>query len=85
VPNRIQLPLRRERLAERSRRDQLEEAALARLESPSERLALALELSELTRDLAEAASASWLGSDSRLSDKLRFYVTPLESAARVTR
>ena len=43
------LPLRRDRLKERSEIDVLEELKAAREESPAERLELAIELSELTR------------------------------------
>lgn len=44
------LPLRQERLADRSRLDVLEERAASVHESPSQRLMLALELSDLSRD-----------------------------------
>ena len=79
------LPLRRERLAERSRLDELEERAASRRESPSERLTLALELSDLSRDLAAAACAGWLGRPRPLEEKARLYVDPLLAAARTRR
>jgi hypothetical protein len=77
--------MRVDRLAERSRRDELDEAEAATAESPSDRLALVLELSDLTRDLAVSASVAWLDTQSDLSEKARLYVTPLLEAARVVR
>ena len=79
------LPLRRERMAERSRLDELEERAASRRESPSERLTLALELSDLSRDLAAAAGAGWLGRPRLLAGKARLYVGPLLAVARASR
>jgi len=78
------LPFRRESLRERSELDELSELSEAREESPSERLELAFELSDLTRDLAESAGAQWLESASDLEEKARLYVGPLKAAASVT-
>jgi hypothetical protein len=81
VPRMI-LPFRRERLHELSVRDQLDELAQARSETPEERLGLALELADLTRELAEAAAAPWLDSPSNdLADKARSYLGALHAAA----
>jgi len=79
------LPLRREHMAERSRRDVAEERAASLNESPSERLLLALELSDLTRDLAVSASAAWVRQPRPLEGKARLYVAPLVAAARAVR
>lgn len=74
--------MRIDRLRERSLRDTEEEDAEARGESPESRLLLALELSDLTRDLAESASAAWTRSESRLEDKAKAYAAPLRAAVR---
>lgn len=67
---------------ERSARDEREELAQARQESPAERLDLALELSELTRELAEAAGAAWLSTPfDDLAHKALLHVRPLRAAA----
>lgn len=79
------LPLRRERMAERSRLDVLEERAAILRESPSERLMLALELSDLSRDLATSASAAWILQPRPLDGKAQIYVAPLLAAARAVR
>ncbi len=81
----IALPMRIDRLAERSLRDQSDEEQAARAESPADRLLLALELSDLTRGLAESASAAWTRSPSRLEEKIIIYVAPLRAAVRVVR
>jgi hypothetical protein len=79
------LPLRRERMAERSQLDALDERTASLRESPSERLMLALELSDLTRELAASASAAWLREPRPLEWKTRIYVLPLLAAARAVR
>ena len=79
------LPLRRERMAERSRIDELEERATNLRETPSERLMLALELADLTRDLAESASAAWVRQPRPLEGKARLYVAPLRAATSAVR
>jgi hypothetical protein len=79
------LPIRRERMAERTRLDSFEERAASLHESPSERLALALELSDLSRGLAASAAAAWLGQPPPLEGKVRLYVTPLLAAQRAVR
>jgi hypothetical protein len=81
----ITLPLRRERLAERSRLDSIEERAASSDESPSGRLMLALELSDLSRELATSASAAWLRKPRPLEAKVRVYVDPLLAVARPVR
>ena len=76
------LPLRRDRLRERSARDEQQELAQTQGESPAERLDLALELAELTRQLAEAAGAAWLSTPcDNLARKARLHVRPLRAAA----
>jgi hypothetical protein len=81
----IALPMRIDRLKERSLLDDREDAAVAREEAAADRLLLALELSDLTRDLAESAAAPWLESGTRLEEKARLYVSPLRAAAASTR
>jgi hypothetical protein len=85
MSNGIQLPMRAESLRERSRRDEREEHAMAREESPSDKLSLSLELSDLVRDLAESASAGWTRSATLLEEKARLYVLPLRVAASALR
>ena len=79
------LPLRREQMAERSRLDESEEHTASLRESPSERLMLAIELSDLSRDLAVSASAEWLRHPRPLDGKAQFYVAPLLAATRTVR
>jgi hypothetical protein len=75
-------PVRRDRLRELGVRDQLEELAQARQETCGERLALALELADLTREFAEAAPAAWLAAEpDDLADKARLWLGPLRVAA----
>lgn len=81
----ITLPLRRERMAERSRLDAIEERAANLRETPAERLMLALELSDLTRGLAASASVAWVRQPRSLEGKARLYVAPLVAAARPVR
>jgi hypothetical protein len=77
------LPVRREALKERSELDELDELRAARAESPAQRLQLALELSELTRELAEAAAAPWTrASADDLDEKAHCYLAPLRAAMR---
>ncbi len=75
------LPLRREALRAKAELDDLAEFAQAREESPAERLALSIELSDLTYELAESAGAEWLESEVDLEEKARRYVRPLKAAA----
>ena len=71
-----------ERLRAKGELDELDELAEARRESPEQRLALSLELCELTRELAEAASAAWTRSlPNDLPDKAALYAAPLRAAA----
>jgi hypothetical protein len=75
------LPLRVDRLAARTELDELDELAQARAESPEQRLELALELADLSRELAEAAAAAWTRSPAYdLADKAARYVSPLRAA-----
>ena len=77
------LPVRREPLKERSELDELDELREARAESPAERLQLALELSELTRELAEATAASWTrATPDDLDEKARVYLAPLRAVTK---
>jgi hypothetical protein len=86
MPRPLTPPLRRDRLRELGARDQFEELTQARLETCEERLALALELSDLTRELAEAASSSWLANEPHdLAEKAHLYLDPLRAAAGVRR
>ena len=60
-------------MAERSRLDAIEERAASLRETPAERSMLALELSDLTRDLAASASAAWVGTPLPLEGKVGFF------------
>jgi hypothetical protein len=74
------LPVRRETLREREALDEADEAVAYAHETPADRLAVAIELSDLTRSLAEAVGAPWL-ADLRddLGDKARLYAAPLRA------
>ena len=77
------LPLRREALREREALDETDEAVAYAQETPGERLAMAIELSDLTRSLAEAAGAPWVAEPhDDLADKARLYAAPLRALGR---
>ncbi len=74
----MQLPFRREALAERDRLDREEDEEAARAESPGARAELTLELSELSREIAEAAGAGWLAPPpGDLEGRAELYALPL--------
>ena len=77
------LPVRREALREREALDEADERMAYERESPSERLALTIELCDLTRALAEAVGASWVVEpDDDLAERARLYARPLRALAR---
>jgi hypothetical protein len=79
----VSLKAYRQGLSERSRLDEQDELALARSETPAERFEMAVELSELLRELAEAADAHWTREPAQdLSDKAALYALPLRSLRR---
>lgn len=80
----MQLPFDRARLAERNRLDEIEERDEAAKMSLAERFALTLELSDLARELALAAGASWLHGDrdEELAMKSKLWVAPLRALQR---
>jgi hypothetical protein len=65
----------------RERRDAVE---LTRAETPEQRVALALELSELAREIGLAAGAAWLEADD-LGEKARLWALPLQLSKRTKR
>jgi hypothetical protein len=86
MPSPLIPPVRRDRLRERSARDEQEQLAQARQESPAQRFEMALELAELTRELAEAAGASWVREPpDDLAVKARAYAEPLRAASGTAR
>jgi hypothetical protein len=71
-------PLRRDALARRAARDAEDERAASQGEEPGERADLALELSELARESAEALGADWVTSPPNdLAEKAELYARPL--------
>jgi hypothetical protein len=76
-------PVRREALRERQALDEADEAAAYARETVGERLAMAIELSDLTRSLAEAVGAPWVTEPvDDLGDKSRLYAAPLHALVR---
>ncbi|MBI4701875.1 MAG: hypothetical protein HY744_12105 [Deltaproteobacteria bacterium] len=76
-------PVRREVLREREAQDDADDAAVSARETPGERLALTIELSELTRALAEAVGAPWVTAPADdLGEKARLYAAPLRLLVR---
>jgi hypothetical protein len=76
-------PVRREALARRAERDAEDELRECSSESPSDRLELALELSELAREAAESLGADWvLAPPDDLAEKARLYARPLAVLTR---
>jgi hypothetical protein len=77
---RVQLPARRDALAQRNRLDEIDEARQYALESPAERLSFALQSSELVRQLAMAVGNQNGAAD--LDQKSAQYVMPLSRLVR---
>jgi hypothetical protein len=76
-------PVRRDALREREALDEADEAEAYARESSSERLAMALELSDVTRALAESVGARWVTEPVLdLEEKAELYVAPLRASAR---
>jgi hypothetical protein len=76
-------PVRREALRERQALDQVDELEAFAHETLGERLALTIELSDLSRALAEAVGASWVTQPvDDLGDKARLYAAPLRALVR---
>jgi hypothetical protein len=76
-------PVRRDALRERQALDEADEAAAYARETVGERLAMAIELSDLTRSLAEAVGAPWVtDAVDDLEDKARLYAAPLRALDR---
>jgi hypothetical protein len=70
------LPFKREHLDERARLDADEDVDLSMRESPSQRLATAVALSDLVRTLATGAGARWIREDpDDLAEKAARYAT----------
>ena len=77
------LPVRREALRERQALDEADELAQHARETISDRLAMAIELSELTRALAVAVGAPWVAEAvDDLEDKARLWAAPLRALER---
>lgn len=75
--------MKRDALRERALQDDADEAEACAHESLSERLALTIELSDLSRALAEAVSAAWPSAPTDdLEDKSRLYAAPLRALVR---
>ena len=74
------LPLRRDALRERDRLDEADEDAAFARSTPSQRLELSVELSDVTRSLAESVGSAWVSeAGMALENKARLYVTPLRA------
>ncbi|HZF47527.1 MAG TPA: hypothetical protein VE093_02695 [Polyangiaceae bacterium] len=74
------LPLRRDALRERDRLDEADEDAAFARSTPSQRLELSVELSDVMRSLAESVGSAWVSDASMaLENKARLYVTPLRA------
>jgi hypothetical protein len=77
------LPFRREALRAREALDEADEVEAYARETPSERLALVIELSDLARSLAEAVGAPWVTETvDDLEEKARLYALPLRVLMR---
>jgi hypothetical protein len=69
------------RLAAFNARERKDSAELAPIETAEARVALALELSELAREIGVAAGAVWLDADD-LGEKARLWALPLQLSKR---
>ena len=77
------LPLRRDALKERGRLDEADEDAAFARSTPSQRLELSVELSDMTRSLAESVESAWVSEASMaLESKVYLYVAPLRALLR---
>jgi hypothetical protein len=77
------LPVRRDALRDRELLDEADELEAYARSTPSERLALALALSDLTRKLAKGAGSRWIDEGSAdLETKAALYVAPLRALMR---
>ncbi|MEP7119305.1 MAG: hypothetical protein ABJE95_00105 [Byssovorax sp.] len=77
------LPFRRDALAARELLDEQDEMRAHAEGTPSERLAMALGLSELVRKLARSAGSRWVDEGSAdLETKAALYVAPLRALMR---
>ena len=77
------LPFRREALGERELLDEQDEMQAHALGTPSDRLAMALGLSDLVRKLARGAGSRWDDEGSTdLETKSALYVAPLHALMR---
>ena len=74
------LPLRRDVLQERGRLDEADEDAAFARSTPSQRLELSVELSDVTRSLAESVGSAWVSEASMaLESKAHLYVAPMQA------
>jgi len=77
------LPVRREALGERELLDAADEMEARTHGTPSERLLMALALSELARKLARGAGSRWIEEGyADLETKSALYVAPLRALMR---
>lgn len=77
------LPFRRDALVERELLDEQDEMRAHAQGTPSERLAMALGLSDLVRKLARGAGSRWVDEGSAdLETKAALYVAPLRALIR---
>jgi hypothetical protein len=77
------LPVRREALRDRQLLDEADEMDAHARGTPSERLGLALALSDLARKLARGAGSRWVEEGSAdLESKSALYVAPLRALMR---
>ena len=77
------LPFRRDALVERELLDEQDEVRAHAEVTPSERLAMALGLSDLVRKLARSAGSRWVDEGSAdLETKAARYVAPLRALMR---
>jgi hypothetical protein len=77
------LPFRRDALAERELQDEQDEMRAHAQGTPSERLAMALGLSDLVRKLGRSVGSRWIDEGSAdLETKAALYVAPLRALIR---
>jgi hypothetical protein len=77
------LPLRRDALRERGHLDEADEDADFARSTPSQRLESSVELSDVTRSLAESVGSAWVAEASMsLESKAHLYVAPLQTLLR---
>jgi hypothetical protein len=79
------LPLRRDALKERDLLDEADEDAAFTRSTPSQRLELSVEISDVTRSLAESVGSDWVSEASMgLENKACLYVAPLRALREAT-